>query len=285
MTTLVAIGHVTHDYYGSRVEAGGSAFYAAQVWRHLGARARVVTTIGTDFSAPEAFEGLDVCSLREGETTAFRNLYHGDMRTQSIKAVAPAVDVSAFPRHWGAPDVLFLCPVFGEVDLADWVQQPAKTLAIGLQGWVKCADPDDLERLKRVIRCSFNPSDEALRAVDVAFCSDEDLAGQDGLFDRLRANVACLVLTHGVSGCEVFCEGEHFRVGIYPARQLDPTGAGDSFAAGFLFARSRSETWRDAARFGAAVASVVVEAEAGAALPSVSDAHERFHDIRVETRT
>lgn len=280
---LVAVGHVTHDLYGSRLEAGGSAYYAAQVWRHLGARARVVTAFGTDFVAYDAFDGLEVSSLREGQTTAFRNLYLADGRSQSIAAVAPAVDVSGYPPHWGTPAVLFLCPVFGEVAMDAWVGLDAELRAIGLQGWIKTADRAGREGLVPVVRRAFEPSLAALGRVDIAFCSDEDLVGQTGLFECLRAHVGCLVRTRGAAGSDVYVDGRRFHVGIHPARQVDPTGAGDCFAAGFLFARHQGFDWADAARFAAAVASIVIEAQAGGSLPNVRAAFDRFREIRVES--
>ena len=47
-----------------------------------------------------------------------------------------------------------------------------------------------------------------------------------------------------------------FHVPAYATRVVDTTGAGDAFPAGYAFARSRGESWREALRFGAAVAAL-----------------------------
>ena len=75
--------------------------------------------------------------------------------------------------------------------------------------------------------------------------------------------------------------GRTRRVGAYPTREVDPTGAGDVFAAAMLLALSRGADPVDAARHGAAAASVVVEGVGGEALPRVGEAPGRAARVPV----
>jgi sugar/nucleoside kinase (ribokinase family) len=63
---------------------------------------------------------------------------------------------------------------------------------------------------------------------------------------------------------------------------LDPTGAGDVFAAAMLLALAAGQAPADAARLGAAAASIVVEGVGGEALGRIGEAWERRRRVRVE---
>jgi len=43
----------------------------------------------------------------------------------------------------------------------------------------------------------------------------------------------CLIVTEGKNGSRIFSKDWEFRVPAFPAIEVDPTGAGDSFLAGF----------------------------------------------------
>jgi sugar/nucleoside kinase (ribokinase family) len=115
----------------------------------------------------------------------------------------------------------------------------------------------------------------ALRGVGAVAVGEEDLVDQGDLLDRLVAAVPIVAFTHGKRGCEVIVRGKTSRVGVFATSEVDPTGAGDTFAAGFFFGLARGDAPVDAARLGAAAASIVVEARGGESLARVGEAHAR----------
>ena len=62
---------------------------------------------------------------------------------------------------------------------------------------------------------------------------------------------------------------------------MDPTGAGDVFAAAFLLALARGDDPVDAARLGAAAASIVVEGRGGDALPRLGETWARVAGVPI----
>jgi len=281
------VGHVTHDRFGARTVAGGSAWFAAQTWRRLGGAARLVTTVGTDFRADaEAFAGVEADVRREGRTTVFHNRYEGaGPRVQWIEAAAPPVTPDRLPQGWRGADVAFLAPVFGEVDAATWAQATgARVVALGVQGWIKTAGaPVEGESdARRVVPRVWEPSRAELAGVTVAVLSDDDLRGQGELLARLRAALPLVALTHGREGATLFeAGGRTTHVGTYPTTEVDPTGAGDTFAAGLLLGLAEGREPVEAARLGAATASIIVEAQGGAALERMEAARERVARVEV----
>jgi len=191
--------------------------------------------------------------------------------------VAPPIDPAALPVDWRTPDVLHLVPVLNELDPAAFraATRPRLT-GLCAQGLLRRLAADGT-----VLQPPWEPDPALLAAVEVVVLGEDDVRGQGDLVARLARAVPIVAFTHGRQGCEVIVRGRTVRVGIHPAREVDPTGAGDVFAAGFLMGLARGAEPAEAARLGAAAASVVVEGLGGAELPRVSEAWERMKQVPV----
>jgi len=279
----LAVGAITRDRYGSTIEIGGSAYYAARVFSGLGAVSRVATRTLLALLERGDLAGIE-CRCRTGDGAAlFTNAYGSDgARSQWVEAAAPEIAPGDLPDAWSAPDVLFLCPVLGEVPLGPWLLATrARRVGLGVQGFLRAAEPGPPGgSRRRVVPAAFDPDPEILSRVDAAFLSEEDLAlAAPDLLDRLRASINFVALTRGDDGARVYCDGGIAEIGVYPTTAIDPTGAGDAFAAACLFALAAGEDPLDAARLGAAAASIVVEGIAGSQLHRGSEARERARRI------
>jgi sugar/nucleoside kinase (ribokinase family) len=269
-------GNVTLDAMGGSPVPGGSAYYAARALLALGAEVRVLTTAGEDFP-PGALAGTDAVVAPAPRTTAFVNVHGPSGRTQRVLAVAPPLDPGRLPPAAQGADVLLLAPVLGETEPRAFVRAArAARVGLGVQGLVRAALADGA-----VVQPRWEFGTDALAGVDVAFVGEDDLRGQGDLLARLAAAVPIVVATHGRAGCEVLSRGERRRVGVFRVEEVDPTGAGDVFAAGFLFALASGAGAVDAARLGAAAASIVVEGIAGERLDRVGEAFERVKRVEV----
>lgn len=311
--TVLVAGHMTHDRHASGLSPGGCAFYAAEVYRRLGADVRLAITVGRDFQFDSILADLGACHVtRSGQTTVFANIYpeYGP-RVQLIESVAPPVDPQGIAPELLQADIVHLAPVMGEIDIAAWRRVVrAKILAINVQGWVRrVGAPVDVAMLAEragpevatwarghyVEHAAWEVSAETLAGVDVAFLSHEDLDGQYGLLDRLLESCSTVNLTAGRLGCEVFetrlssdarassASTRCTRVGVYPTDEVEATGAGDTFAAGFLFQLARGQSPVEAARFGAAAASIAVEGMGASPLDRMSEAWSRVASVPVLT--
>jgi sugar/nucleoside kinase (ribokinase family) len=84
-------------------------------------------------------------------------------------------------------------------------------------------------------------------------------ADLDGAIAALAPQVELLVVTRGERGASVIRRGETVSVPAAPARQVvDTTGAGDMFAAGFLFANARGRPLGDCLSLGARLAAEII---------------------------
>ena len=98
-----------------------------------------------------------------------------------------------------------------------------------------------------------------------------------------------LVVTQGERGCDVYRQGggEAFHSPAFASGvEVDPTGAGDAFAAAFFWHLHKSGgDWRTAADWGNCVASFAVEKRGVAGVPKLADVEKRWRSgSRVEAR-
>jgi 1D-myo-inositol 3-kinase len=276
--TALVCGNVTLDRVSGGFAPGGPAYYAGRAWHALGASTCVLTSASAEFPLT-ALQGLSAEVVPATATTVFDNRYGADgSRTQRVEAQAVPLDPGRLPEGWRAPDVLHLVPVLAEVGVAAFraATRPRLT-GLCAQGLLRVVGPGG-----EVTQPPWRPDPALLGAVDVVVLSEDDVRGQGGLLERLAAAVPVVAFTRGSRGCDVIVRGRSTHVGVFPVREVDPTGAGDVFAAGLLFAMAQGADAVEAARLGAGAASFVVEAPGGEALPRVEGAFARGTKVEVE---
>ena len=97
----------------------------------------------------------------------------------------------------------------------------------------------------------------------------------------LDCGASCAVIKLGSEGCYLRTASEAALIPAYPDTHcIDTTGAGDNFAAGFLYALSEGMPPLECARFANAAASIAVEAVgAGTGLRSPEQVLERYRSM------
>jgi hypothetical protein len=246
---------------------GGSALYAGLTAAQLGARVQLVTSFGPDFIGRDLLDraGIEVALTPAAKTTLFEETYADGRRWARVLAKAEPL-IQPVP----ASDIVFACPVISELASLALKPPPGTLVGVGLQGW--------LRRLGRegVVE-TFIPSDVTfVPAGAIAFCSSEDLGDQgEGLISKLRQRASVLVVTEGARGAVLYESGRAHRVLAVPAEEVDPTGAGDVFAACFLLAVASGKSPLEAGVAGACGAALAIGAPGPTALPDMRRLSER----------
>ena len=88
------------------------------------------------------------------------------------------------------------------------------------------------------------------------------------------------MVTAGASGALLYVNGERYEVRPRRTREVDPTGAGDVFAAAFLVHYQRHADPWEAAEAATCAASLSVEGEGWSAIPDAA----RLEDALAEYR-
>jgi sugar/nucleoside kinase (ribokinase family) len=272
---FLVIGHLAKDKAAEGWRLGGSAAYASLTASRLGLRTAVLTSAASDLDASLLLPGIDVRSLPASETTVFENVYGRERRVQYVWARARTIAASDVPQEFLGARVVLLGPLVGEVEEEVARCFPRSLLAITPQGWLRTVRPDG--RVEQTPPRRWRPR-LLLKHSQALFVSDEDLPPAEAgeALARWAAQVPLVAFTRGARGARLWSEGRWREVPALPAEELDPTGAGDVFAAAFLSRYVETNDAWQAALFAAAAASVVVEAPGTAGIPSRQQVEERL---------
>ena len=102
------------------------------------------------------------------------------------------------------------------------------------------------------------------RYVDLVFCNEleaQAMTGQADVQDQLRSltkSVDHVVITMGKEGSVIGHKGEVHRINPFTVNAIDTTGAGDAFAAGYLYALAMNYPVPDAGRLASYCAATIV---------------------------
>ncbi len=279
--TVAVVGAITRDDIetpaaAAREELGGSAVYAALAAALLGP-VQIVSVVGDD--APlwwlerMAGRGIDVSGVRvvPGATFHWGCRYRANLEDRDTLFVRPGVfddTPIVAPRETAAVAHLFLSSSVAAQNRAAMAAYRDRRLTM-------------LDTIEREIVQARAALLETIAEVDVVSINEAEarmLLGVEG--PLARAEVATrtlamlrewgaetLLLKHGPEGITLADAGGLRTVAAArAARVTDPTGAGDVFGGAALAALAAGASLEEAARWGSATASFVVEAFGAARL-------------------
>lgn len=263
MIDFLVIGHLVQDVVPNGYAVGGTATYGAITARNLGRRPGIVTRLAPDFILPDVLCGIQVQRVDSGHTTTFHNVYRDGHREQFLLAVADPIQPGDIPSPWRAAPIVLLGPLAHELDSRFAELFPNALVGVTPQGWLREWDASGRVSLRR-----WSEAPQILPHVDVLILSEEDLKGDVALMRGYARLVRIAVMTQGARGCTVFANGTSQQIPGFRANEVDPTGAGDVFAAAFLVRLAETQDPFQAARFANATASFCVEAQGVNAIPT-----------------
>ena len=270
---ILVVGSVALDSvrtpYGEVEEAlGGSASYFSFAASHF-APVRMVAVVGEDFPPQHrrifTDRGIDMSGLETAAGETFR--WRGEYRIELGHAHTLETKLNVFStfhpklddRHRSCPFV-FLANIDPELQLEvlDQMKDPELVLSDTMNYWIA-------RQPERVL--------DVLRRVDLALLNEEEARALSGEIQLTRAadrllslGARAVLIKKGEHGSLYRSSNELFVTPAYPVEGLtDPTGAGDSFAGGFLgwlarCGRADGPAKRQATACGAAMASMAIEA-------------------------
>lgn len=270
---FVVVGHAVRDLVPEGWELGGTITFAATQAHRLGMQVGIITAAGDDCEVAAHLPFAEVVQAPSSATTCFENVYQEGYRHQHVRARAATIARDDVPSAWRAAPIVLLGPVFGEVPAGfGTLFDETSLVGVSAQGWLRSLDDEGR------VRHTPWEGPPFWTGCDVLFVSDEDLAdGRDELATWTAA-VPVVAMTESWKGVRVFSDGRWRRMVAFPEIEVDPTGAGDTFAAGFLIRLRETGNVDEAARFGAAAASLSVGGRGAAAIPSRSEVEARLRE-------
>lgn len=273
--SLLVVGTVAFDAietpFGKTDKiVGGAASYITLAASYFYNKINLVSVIGDDF--PEEFlntlkkqgANLDGLQIKKGQKSFFwAGKYHNDLNSRDT--LDTQLNVLAdfdpiVPENAKSPEFLMLgnlVPAVQQKVISQLTKRPKLIVLDTMNFWMDIA-MDDLKK--------------TLTMVDVLTINDSEARQLSGEYSLVKAaqkilqmGPKVLVIKKGEHGALLFNNEEVFFAPALPLEEVfDPTGAGDSFAGGFIgyLAKTQDVSFENMKRaiiFGSAMASFTVE--------------------------
>jgi sugar/nucleoside kinase (ribokinase family) len=273
--SLLVIGTVAFDAletpFGKTDKiVGGAATYAGLAASYFYDKVKIVAVVGDDFKQSEIdvftehginTEGLQI---KKGEKSFFwSGRYHNDMNTRDT--LSTELNVLAdfdpvIPESYQDCEYLMLgnlTPQVQQTVIKRLTNRPKLIVMDTMNFWMDIAMDDLLETIKMVDVLTINDAEA------------RQLSGEYSLVKAAKKILAMgpkyLIIKKGEHGALLFSEDMIFSAPALPlAEVFDPTGAGDTFAGGFIGYLAKVGTvnfnnMKNAIIYGSALASFCVE--------------------------
>src|SRR5436305_2348309 len=241
--SMLVVGSVALDTvetpFARKEEAlGGAASYfttAASLYNQV----NLVAVVGSDFprehlefwrKRPVNLSGLQIV---EGPTFRWTARYHIDMNARDTLDTQLGVYAGfhpVIPEEYRNSQLLFLANIQPELQMEVLEQIPGTSLTV-------------LDTMELWIMTTRSQLTEVIKRVDMLLMSEEEVrqyTGRSSLLAGVRQLLAMglqyVIVKQGSYGALLFgADGTYFSAPAYPLEEIiDPTGAGDAFAGGFL---------------------------------------------------
>lgn len=299
--SLLIVGSVALDNVATPFDKvdnalGGSAVYISLSASYFSGPVHIVGVVGDDF--PKEYismleshdvncDGLQI--IPDGKTFRWAGKYHYDLNTRDTLLTELNVFETFDPV---IPDSLkkskYLC--LGNIDptlqlkVLDQIEKPHFVVCDTMNYWIE-GKKDELVKV--------------FPKIDVLIINDSEarlLAHEPNLIKAAKAiremGVPSLIIKKGEHGALLFTEDTVFSAPAYPLEMIhDPTGAGDSFAGGFVGYLHKSqdtspECLKRAVVYGSTMASFCVEQFSTKGLEGLSNLRiqDRFREFLTISR-
>jgi 1D-myo-inositol 3-kinase len=271
MLDYLAIGHLTVDRLATGIAPGGSVTYAGIAATRLGLKAGILTSADEELNWPDFLPGIQIVRTPSPATTSFENSYTAGRRKQRLLAVADPISGASVPEAWRSTPIVHVAPVAHEVGAVVPGLFPSSLIGLTPQGLLRRWGTEGVVRQGR---CTGDQ--RLLDICQAVIFSEDDLEADPFFLARCRKRVPLVLLTRGPGGAILYRgdDGELFPA--FRVEEVDPTGAGDVFAAAFLIEYNLTGDPRHSTAFACCAASFVVEQAGIAGIPDRAAVEHRL---------
>ncbi|MCR4603423.1 MAG: ribokinase [Prevotella sp.] len=272
---ILCIGHITHDRIitpdmPNGIDcAGGTAYYVAWAMQHLPRNVSfgVVTAVGSELK-PEIDKlqqaGIDIHDLGSTTSVFFENKYGANMNNRKQRVLSKAdpftidalKDCEADVFHLGTLLVDDFSP-----EVVEYLAQKGR-VCVDVQGYLREV------RNQHVYAVDWRDKLRVLKSTDILKVNEHEIdVLTDGEKDLYRAariiagwGVREVLITLGSYGSVIYADDRFYEIpGYPPQRVVDATGCGDTYAAGYLYARAQGANCYEAGKLAAAMCTLKLQ--------------------------
>lgn len=274
MTDICCIGHITRDRIITQNPpltthcAGGSAYYVAWAIEALphDVNFHLITSVSSEVM-PEVEKlrdaGIQVTAFESDTNVFFENKYGANMdnRTQRVLSksapftLAQLKDEQARVFHLGT----LLADDFAP-EVVEWLATKGD-VSIDVQGYLREVDGEQVRAVE------WKDKLRLLKHTAILKVNEWECQTLSGLSNPREAaqqihdwGVREVIVTLGGGGSMIYADGRFYETPAYPPKKLvDATGCGDTYSAGYLYARAKGMDYAESGQFAAAMCTLKLE--------------------------
>lgn len=288
MTEICCIGHITRDRIITQdppntvYSAGGSAYYVAWAFQALphDVDFQLVTSVSREMmSEVERLReaGVSVKSFESPDNVFFENKYGKNMDNRTQRVLAKSAPFTIEQLEGIEARVFHLGTLLAD-DFAPEVVEYLATkgdVSIDVQGYMRYVKGE------QVYSTEWNDKLRLLKHTAILKVNEWECQTLTGITDPFVAaeqihawGVREVVVTLGGGGSIIYAEGKFYETPAYPPSKLvDATGCGDTYSAGYLYARAKGMSYEESGRFAAAMCTLKLE-HTGPFDRTIDDVHD-----------
>ena len=288
MTEICCIGHITRDRIITQdppntvYSAGGSAYYVAWAFQALphDVDFQLVTSVSREMM-PEVERlreaGVSVKSFESPDNVFFENKYGKNMDNRTQRVLAKSAPFTIEQLEGIEARVFHLGTLLAD-DFAPEVVEYLATkgdVSIDVQGYMRYVKGE------QVYSTEWNDKLRLLKHTAILKVNEWECQTLTGITDPFVAaeqihvwGVREVIVTLGGGGSIIYAEGKFYETPAYPPSKLvDATGCGDTYSAGYLYARAKGMSYEESGRFAAAMCTLKLE-HTGPFDRTIDDVHD-----------
>ena len=274
VTDICCIGHITRDRIITQQPpqtihcAGGSAYYMAWAFQALphNVNFHLITSVGHEVM-PEVDKlrsaGIRVTAFESSSNVFFENKYGQNMdhRTQRVLAKSNPFsldqlkDEKAHVFHLGtlladdfAPEIVEFLATKGDV-------------SIDVQGYLRAVSGEEVHPVEWTDKLRLLKHTAILKVNEWECHTLTNITDPFEAAEQIHDwGVREVIITLGGGGSIIYAEERFYETPAFPPKRLvDATGCGDTYSAGYLYARARGMDYEKSGRFAAAMCTLKLE--------------------------
>lgn len=276
---ITAIGNPVYDYIKTRCIdtkeriLSGCSTNAALALTRMGKKVRLVGSVGSDFKERFASEldrfGIESAITPSDQTGGFSLIYYDDFGNRTLDLIDRAASIDNLEPEWyTGSEAVLIGPILGEVSFEMIAEIRSK-----YDGLFFC-DPQGLIRgvdeKGRIHHEKIDGIEKVLGHFDIVKPNEVEgkvLTGidcRDNPFEAARIihswGPKIVIVTLAELGSVIFDGNEFIEIPPYEVDAVDPTGAGDTYMAGFTFEYLKTGgNLRQAGCFASCTSSIMIE--------------------------
>ncbi|XP_027170481.1 inositol 3-kinase [Coffea eugenioides] len=234
---------------------GGAASFISATLDGLSVPSHCVAKVGSDFAYPVDHQPLLIPSSK---TTLFRAHFSSKISRQDrvLKRVHACDSISSSDLSFNSKfDFGLAVGVAGEIlpETLEKMIDLCGLVLVDIQALIR--EFDAVDGTVRLVELKQTDFFRLLPKIGVLKASAEEAPYVD--VEEAR-KWCCVLVTNGKDGCTVYWKDGDLQIAPFPAIQVDPTGAGDSFLGGFVAGLVHGLAVPDAALLGNYFGSLTV---------------------------